>query len=107
MAYYNKGEHSSLANFIKTMDKNRNIVYTFSNSLDDFENIDGINNPSFGEIKKENIKQIKLSSIKSESELEKQLDDFLNDNKKKVCVIKFLPYNGCLMNYMKYFIENK
>ena len=69
--------------------------------------IDGINNKSFGEINKENIKQIKLSSIKSESELEKHLDDFFSEDKKKICVIKFLPYNGSLMNYVKYFIENK
>ena len=104
---YNKGEHTNFANFLKKMNNYKNIVYTFSNNLDDIKNINDINNPLIGNIKEDNIKIIKINSIKSENDLESQLDDFLNEDNNKICLIKFLPYEGNLMNYIKYFIEDK
>ena len=104
---YNKGDHANFANFLKTMNKYKNIIYTFSNNLDYIRNIDSINNELIGTISKENIKQIIISSIKSENELERELDYFFNEKNYKICLIKLMPYEGSLMNYLKYFIENK
>ena len=105
--FYKKGEHSNFANFLKTMDNYKNIIYTFSNILDKMKNIEGINNPLIEIIEEKNIKIIQINTIKSESDLERQLDDFFNDDNKKILVIKFLPYEGNIINYLKYFIDNK
>jgi len=105
--YYNKGEHINLANFIKKMNNNKNIVYTFSNNMEVVKNINNINNETFGCFDYENIKQIEISSIKSEKELERQLDIFYSEEKYRLCLIKLRPYEGKLMNYLKYFIDNK
>ena len=104
---YNKGEHSNLTNFLKTMNKYKNIIYTFNDCLKNIKNIDSIKNELIGTISKDNIKQIIISSIKSESDLEKELDSFFSEKNYKICLIKFMPYEGTLMNYLKNFIENK
>ena len=104
---YSKGEHSNFTNFLKTMNNYKNIIYAFSNNLEIIKNIDDINNELIGKISKENIKQIIISSIKSENDLEKELDTFFNDDNYKICLIKLMPYEGVLMNYLKYFIERK
>jgi len=104
---YKKGEHSNFSNFLKTMNGYKNIIYTFSNNLEALKNIDNINNELIGIINKENIKEIIISSIKSENDLEREIDFFLNEKKYKICIIRLMPYEGNLMNYLKYFIENK
>jgi hypothetical protein len=45
--------------------------------------------------------------MKSEREFEAQIDNYLNEENSTICVIKFLPYEGSFMNYVKYFIEEK
>ena len=106
--YYNKGEHSNFCKFLEKTQSQKNIVYTFTGYLEDvMDEGDIVKNKLVGEIKKENIQIIQLNSIKSEREFEIQLDDYLNEENRKVCIIKFLPYEGTFMNYIKYFIENK
>lgn len=104
---YNKGEHSNISNFLKIMNNYKNIIYTFSNNLEDMKNIHGINNELVGTIEKDNIKQIIMSSIKCENDLETEVDNFFNEKNYKICIVKLMPYEGSLMNYLKYFIENK
>ena len=62
----------------------------------------------FGEIDKTNIKEIQISSLNSENELEAQLEQIYLDpkNQIKIIVIKFNPYETDIMNYVKFFIEN-
>ena len=103
--YYQKGEHINLSRFIKNMKNTKNVVYTFSSELDVIKNIENINNDILGNITK--IKTIRVNSIESESELEKNINEFFNNEQLKLCLIQFTPNNGQLMNYMKYFIENK
>ena len=69
--YYQKGEHINLSRFIKNMKNTKNVVYTFSNELDVIKNIHNINNDILGNINK--IKTIKVNSIESEVELEKNI----------------------------------
>ena len=107
LSFYNKGEHSNFAKFLEKATQ-KNIVYTFSGYLEDFiEESDIINNNSVGEIKRKNIKTILLNSVKSERDFETNIDDYLEEENLKVCIIKFLPGEGTFMNYIKYFIENK
>ena len=104
---YDKGEHSNMRKFLEKMEKEKNCVYTFSNNLDIIENLDKIYNNKFGEFNKDNIKQIKISSYRSENEFEKEIDDFLGEPKYKLCFIKFNSNEGSFLNYVKFFIENK
>ena len=108
LKFYTKGEHSNFSKFLEKTKNQKNIIYTFSGYLEEF--IDEkkiINNSLVGEIKKDNIKTIQLNSIKSEREFETHIDNYLREEKLKVCIIKFLPCEGSFMNYIKYFIENK
>ena len=104
---YKRGEHSNFSNFMKKMNSCKNIIYTFSNKYEDLKNINGINNELIGSIVKENIKEIIISTIKSENDLERELDIFFYEKNYKICLIKLLPYEGKLINYLKYFIDNK
>ena len=105
---YKKGEHSNFSNFLEKLQTQKNIVYTFTGYLENIiDNNQKINNSLVGEIKKENIKFIQLSSFKSEREFEQNIDDYLEEDNSKVCIIKFLPFEGSYMNYIKFFIENK
>ena len=98
----------NFAKFLGSMENKLNIVYTFSNILNYIENLDNIdNNNILGEIKTENIMQLKISSFRSENEFEKQIDEFFNEKKYKICLIKFTSNEGNFLNYIKFFIENK
>ena len=105
--YYEKGEHINLSRFIQSMKNNRNIVFTFSNDFDTIKNIDNINNPILGNINSNNTKILKLNSLNAEIELARFVDAFINDNTNKLCIIQFTPVEGSMMNYVKYFIDNK
>ena len=104
---YLKGEHMNFSKFLESMKNKLNVVYTFSNILNYIENLDNIDNDILGEIKNENIKQLKISSFRSENEFEKQIDEFFNEKKYKLCLIKFTSNEGNFLNYIKFFIENK
>ena len=103
--YYEKGEHSNISNFLKEMKERKNVIYTFSNNLEKLK-IKNVENIIYGSITNEDIYEINISSIKSENELERQLFIFFKQ-KFKVCIIKFMPYEVNLMEYVKFFIEEK
>ena len=107
MNAYNKGKHNNLTEFLKYMTHSKNVIYTFTGNLDIIKNIDQIQNEKFGTINNDNLFQIKISSLKTENEFEKLIDDFYNDNNKSVCLIRFRPNEGSLLNYIQFFIENK
>ena len=104
---YNKGEHHNLRRFLEKMTEKKNIVYTFTNNLEKINNLKEINTPIFGIIQNDNIKEIKISSFKSENEFEQELDKFLEEKKYKICLIKFNSNEGIFINYVQFFIENK
>ena len=103
--YYEKGEHSNISNFLKEMKSRKNVIYTFSNNLEKLK-IKDVKNDLYGSISKEFIYQINISSIKSENELERQLFIFYKQNY-KICIIKYMPNEVKLMEYVKFFIEEK
>ena len=104
---YNKGEHHNLRRFLESMTNSKNIVYTYTNNLEKIKNLKDIKNAKFGEISLENIKEIKISSCKSENDLEKEIDEFYIEDKYKICLIKFNTYEGKFINYVQFLIQNK
>jgi len=105
---YAKYEHSNFSNFLETIHNNKNIIYTFSKIFDTININNNIKNAKVKfEINKENIKIIQISGIKSEIELEKNLDEFFSDENLEVCLIQFKTEECKMINYIKFFIENK
>ena len=109
---YSKGEHQNLGKFLEKLENKKNIVYTFSRVLDVIELPDSINNSQFlGEINnkgnKINIKDLKISSFKSENEFETEINEFLNNDILKVCLIRFTENESIFLNYIKFFLDNK
>jgi len=107
--YYLEGEHSNLETFLKTMNKKKNVIYTFSKILDKINKFDKIENKKL-DLKLnslDDIKIIKIGGIKSEKEYEKNIDEFFNEDKYKICIIHFSPQESNLINYTKFFLENK
>ena len=103
--FYNKGEHSCLTRFIQNMKSTKNVIYTFTNDINAIH-IPEIKNEIFGTINEKNIVILKLNSITSETEFERYIDNFIiNDD--KLFIIQFTPEEGSLMNYVKFFIDNK
>jgi hypothetical protein len=98
--------HSNFVDFVNKIEKQKSIIYTFSNSLEKISNLEKINHPKLGKVEQKDILNIKLSSIKGEDDLETCIDNFYIDNY-KICIIQFTPYEGSYMDYIKYFIENK
>ena len=108
--FYQKGEHTNLFNFLKTMKNTKNVIYTFT-SIDAplLENYSGeFETELLGKINKDNIKEIQISSLYAENDLETQLEQvYLGEgNKYKIIIIKFNPNETKIMNYVKFFIEN-
>ena len=107
---YSKGIHTNLFNFLQNMENTKNVIYTFT-SIDEplLENIkDEFNTKLLGKIDKNAIKEIQISSLSTENELEAQLEKvYLSEGDKiKIVVIKFNPFETGIMNYVKFFIEN-
>ena len=109
--FYQRGEHNNLSNFLKKMKNLKNVIYTFT-SIDEplLLNVsEKIETEIIGRIDKNiNIKEIQISSLSTENELETELENiYLGEgNRIKIVVFKFNPYETYLMNYIKFFIEN-
>ena len=103
---YKKGEHYNFQRFLKTMTKTKNIIYTFSGNLERIKIYDELETDKFGKLTPKEIKDIRISSFKSENSFEEEIDKFLNEAY-KVCLIRFNSSEGNFINYVKYFIENK
>ena len=104
---YNKGEHHNLLRFLESMTAKKNIIYTYTNNLEDIKITKEIDTKIVGKISKENIREIRISKYKSESDFEKEIDKFYEAEKAKICFIKFNSYEGHFINYVQFFIENK
>ena len=103
--FYNKGEHLNLNRFIQNMKNTKNVIYTFTSDINVIH-IPEIKNEIFGTITEKNTVIINLNSINSETEFERYIDDFIiNDD--KLFIIQFTPEEGSLMNYVRFFIDNK
>ena len=106
--FYEQGEHSNFANYLRTINNYKNVVYTFSNNLEKIKNIKNISNNLLDiKINEENIKEINISSLKSESDFERNFDEFYKEPNQNICIIKLMPFESDFMEYIQCFIDNK
>ena len=108
---YNKNIHNNIKSFLSKYDNDNNkiIIYTFTRIIDSIKEqyLSSINMKYFGIINKDNIKEIKISSIQNEFNLETEIDEFFDNNNFKVYIIRLLPYEYTTIDYLKTIIENK
>ena len=104
---YNKGEHHNLRRFLESMTTTKNIIYTYTNNLEEIKITKEIDTKIVGKISKDNIREIRISKYKSENDFEKEIDKFYETEKEKICFIKFNSNEGRFINYVQFFIENK
>ena len=105
--FYQKGEHNNLYRFISTMKKEKNVVYTFTSIDEPILNInDNFHTEMFGDINKDNISDILISSLRCENDLETELEKFYLEPHKKIFILRFNPKETDIMNHINFFIEN-
>ena len=102
---YSKVEHSNLNKYLSQIKNRKNIIYTFSNILDPIK-IDETNS-TFGAIKKEKTKEVLVSKINEEIELDKEIDEFYRNSNLNLCIFKFQIWDCIHLNHIKYCIDNK
>ena len=85
LKFYKRGVHSNLYNFLQTMDNPKNIIYTFTNIDEPLfsKNNNVIETKMFGKINKDNIIDILISSLSSETNLENELEKFYFEKDKR------------------------
>ena len=109
--FYKKGEHGNIYNFLKKMKFRKNLIYTFTNIeeplLQNIANDFEFEIELFGKIRKSNIKEIKISSINNENELEENLNKiYIDENNYKIIAFKFNDENRKFVNHIMYFINH-
>ena len=109
LEYYNQNMHNNIKSFLSNYDKENNkiIIYIFTRIIDSIkqEYLFSYNIKSIGEINN-NIKQIRISSIQNEFNLESEIEDFLDNNDLKILILKIMPEYS-IIDYLKTIIENK
>ena len=106
--YYEKGEHTNIYNFLKTMKNTKNVIYTFTSiEAPILSKSIIIKTEMFGDINRENTTEIMISSLNSDNDLEEKIENFYLDPSKKIFIFKFSPFETDVMNYIKFFIENQ
>lgn len=107
---YYKNIHNNIKSFLLHYEKedNKIVIYTFTRIVDSIkkEYLSNINIKSLGEINYNNVKQIRISSIQNEVGLEREIEDFLENNDLKIFILKLLPEYS-VIDYLKTIIENK
>ena len=95
-------QQCNLFSFIKNMKTPKNLIYTFSNIIEQIsffeEKIKNENFKDLEEIQLNNIFAIFVSNINSENELELALDDFYHTETKKIFILKFTRKEINMMN---------
>ena len=109
--YYNKNIHNNIKSFLSNFKNeiNKIIIYTFTNIIESInnENLYCYDIKTLGEIKQNNIKQIRISAIQNEFELETEIEEFLENKNLKLFILNLLPYECSTIDYLKIIIENK
>jgi len=108
---YKKNYHQNIKSFLSNYENKTNkiIIYTFTRIIDSIkkEYLNLYNIKLVGELNLNNIKQIRISSIQNESNLESEIEQFLEDDNLKVFILKLLPLEYSAIDYLKIVIENK
>ena len=107
---YNKNAHNNIKSYLNNYkgENNKIVIYTFTRIIDPI-NKDYLSSINIKEtsIELNNIKEIRITSILNEFNLQTEIDDFLENNNYKICFIKLLPNKYSMIDYLKVIIENK
>ena len=111
LEYYQSNHFNNFRKLIHSknisVENNKLIIYTFSKVLEPcIKNEKSINSIKLGMLEKRNISEKIISSIKNEFDLENILDDYLNDNDKKILVFRFGEEDLNKMNQIKIKINH-
>ena len=111
--YYKNNTFNNIKNFLTNYEMNNKgnkiIIYTFTNIIESInnKNLYSYEIKSLGEINKNNLKQIRISSIQNEFDLETEVEEFLENNDLKIFIFNLLPFESEKIDYLKAIIENK
>ena len=107
---YNQNLHYNIKSFLTNYkdDSNKIIIYTFTRIIDSIKKdyISSIKIKSI-DITLNSIKEIRISSIQNEFNLETEIEEFLDNDDLKIFFIKLLPFEYSTIDYLKVIIENK
>jgi hypothetical protein len=108
---YNRKEHYNIKNYLETIEKKKNIIYTFSHiyepilSEDENDDLNEIQT-KFGNINKKSIEHVLINEIESERNIEERIEYFYNNNDKNCYIIHFNMDQIKHLYHIKYLIEN-
>ena len=105
--YYQNGRHINICNFIKKMNTQRNIIYTYS-LIDEFilQNIsNNLKTKMFDRINKFNIKEFKITSSISNNELKLEFEKFALNSKEKILILKLNGDEIDTSDFFEFFNE--
>ena len=109
--YYNNHIHNNIKSFLSNYENENNkiVIYTFTKIIESIkdEYLYSYSIKNLGVIKQNNIKQIRISSIQNEFDLETEIEQFLENENLKIFIIKLLPFEYATIDYLKTIIENK
>ena len=110
LEYYKRNIHNNIKSFLSHYDEENNkiVIYTFTRIIDSIkqEFLSSFNIKSIGEININNIKQLRISSVQNEFNLETEIEEFLDNNELKIFILKIFPEYS-IIDYLKTIIENK
>ena len=107
---YKRNIHNNIKSFLSHYkeENNKIVIYTFTRIIDSIkqEFLSSFNIKSIGEININNIKQLRISSVQNEFNLETEIEEFLDNNELKIFILKIFPEYS-IIDYLKTIIENK
>eukprot|EP00833_Pecoramyces_ruminatium_P004169 jgi/Orpsp1_1/1178201/evm.model.c7180000064404.1 len=110
--YYNKEimNRINLRTYLKNIDSNKHIIYTFSNIFDPIfyykKQLIKINNEKYGNIKKESTKNIYINQYESEGAIDEVISEYLLNNKYNLLICHFNSEDCIHLSHINYLIQN-
>ncbi len=108
ISFYGKKEHCNFNEFLKAMNNNKNIIYTFSNIFEklDFNIKNEIKNEIFSNYEKENKTiLINVNNFNSESEIEETIEKFFINKDKNLLIFNVDKSNFQHLNHLNFLYE--
>ena len=103
---YQNCNYLNFKSFFEKIEKQKNIIYTFSILNENiFEEEQSIKN-KFGTYDKSKLKSETFEAIKSENDLINLLKEFFNSNNKQLLILRFAENDLHKVNYANYIINN-
>ena len=107
--FENQNNKKNLKSYLKNIDFNKHMIYTFSNILDSIFGLNNsvklIENKMFHDFTQEKTKNIFVEQINSEREVDEKILDFYTNNEFNLCAFHFDIEDCKHLNHINYLIE--